>query len=77
MTGEDKQISRCWGRLCKADIIMSLVSVNEAEDKWQRGAALLFFVSNICPDVCFSQGYSFFFFFAADMQFLTHSSAIG
>lgn len=29
MTGEDKQISHCWGSHCKADIIMSLVSVRE------------------------------------------------
>lgn len=28
-------------------------------DKWQRAAALLFSVSNICPDVCFSQGFFF------------------
>lgn len=27
-------------------------------DKWQRGAAPLFGVSNICRDVCFSQGFS-------------------
>lgn len=29
VTGEDKQISHCWGSLCSADIIMSLVSVRE------------------------------------------------
>lgn len=32
MTGEDKQISHCWGSLCKADIIMSLVSVREKKE---------------------------------------------
>lgn len=32
MTGQDKQISRCWGSLSKADIIMSLVSVKEAKE---------------------------------------------
>lgn len=32
MTGQDKQISRCWGSLGKADIIMSLVSVKEAKE---------------------------------------------
>lgn len=32
-------------------------------DKWQRAAALLFSVSNICPDVCFSQGFFYFFIF--------------
>lgn len=32
-------------------------------DKWQRAAALLFSVSNICPDVCFSQGFFYFVIF--------------
>lgn len=27
-------------------------------DKWQRGAALMFCLTNICRDVCFSQGFS-------------------
>lgn len=59
MTGEDKQISHCWGSLCKADIIMSLVSVREKKrDKWLRGAALLLDVSNIWCDTCFIQGRS-------------------
>lgn len=31
VTGEDKQISHCWGSHCKADIIMSLVSVRRRE----------------------------------------------
>lgn len=59
MTGEDKQISHCWGSLCKADIIMSLVSVREKKrDKWLHGAVLLLDVSNIWCDTCFIQGYS-------------------
>lgn len=32
MTGKDKQISHCDGSLCKADIIMSLVSVREEKE---------------------------------------------
>lgn len=32
MTGKDKQISHCNGSLCKADIIMSLVSVREEKE---------------------------------------------
>lgn len=32
VTGEDKQISHCWGSLRKADIIMSLVSVREQKE---------------------------------------------
>lgn len=67
MTGEDKQISHCWGRLRKADIIMSLVSVTEKKrDKRLRGAAAplhdgnirrrLFKATSFITTVCYQVG---------------------
>lgn len=37
VTAGDKHISHCWGRHCKADILISLVSVIEKEDINGRG----------------------------------------
>lgn len=74
MTGEDKQISHCWRSLCRADIIMSLVSVRGKKgDKWLCGAALLLDVSNIWCDTCFIQGCSRRGF----TSFITRSNHLG
>lgn len=75
MTGQDKQISRCWGSLSKADIIMSLVSVKEAKETNGSAELLCRSLSVIYVLVCVLVK-DFFFFFAADLQFLTHSGAI-
>lgn len=60
MTGEDKQISRC---LCKADIIMSLVSVKEAKETNGSVEQLYCFLSLIYVLMCVLVKDFFFFFF--------------
>lgn len=71
MTGEDKQISHCWGSLCKANIIMSLVSVREKKETNGSVQRLCCSMSVIYVviRVLFKD------FFAADLRVLSHGGA--
>lgn len=71
MTGEDKQISHCWESLCKANIIMSLVSVRENKEtngSVQRLCCLMS-VIYVVIRVLFKD------FLAADLRVLSHGGA--
>lgn len=72
MTGEEKQISRCWGSLRKADIIMSLVSVKEEKETNGSMEQLCCSLSVIYVVMCVLVKD----FLAADLQVLTHRGAI-